>query len=430
MIAGEDADDFAHIRLPRQRDRARRQIVRPRQIEKRRQQFEFADLPRSDDLRNAERLQPRQGGFLAPIDECDGDVRGAEIDADEVATHSEPCISMNMAKIVLGLDIGGANLKAATSAGRALSVPFAVWKQPEKLSGELRKLIAQFPEAEEIAATMTAELCDCYETKREGVRCIIDDLKIAANELPIRIWSTEGKFVSPQVAIANHMKVAAANWHALAIFTSRFVPNSPALLIDFGSTTTDLIPMLDGKIHPMGYTDIERLECGELIYTGWRRTPATSLLMAYQYATELFATTLDAYICLGLVPESPLDYNTANGKPATIVHSRARLARMLCGDTETLTKRRITYIAKAIKEKQTELINLRIHQTRSRFSEADRIFGGITAILSGSGAQIMRTIIREKDFKVITMLESIIGHPLSVSGPAYAVATLAAERRP
>src|SRR5581483_10934353 len=46
------------------------------------------------------------------------------------------------AEPVLGLDIGGANLKAAHSTGQAASVPFALWRDPERLADQLHLLIA------------------------------------------------------------------------------------------------------------------------------------------------------------------------------------------------------------------------------------------------------------------------------------------------
>ena len=45
---------------------------------------------------------------------------------------------------VLGLDIGGANLKAAHSRGLARTEPFPLWKRPEGLTGALRKLAASW----------------------------------------------------------------------------------------------------------------------------------------------------------------------------------------------------------------------------------------------------------------------------------------------
>ena len=42
-----------------------------------------------------------------------------------------------MTHTVLGLDIGGANLKAATADRHAITVPFPLWKQPDKLGDSL-----------------------------------------------------------------------------------------------------------------------------------------------------------------------------------------------------------------------------------------------------------------------------------------------------
>ena len=64
----------------------------------------------------------------------------------------------------------------------------------------------------------------------------------------------------------------------LSARSPRFAPTGSALLVDIGSTTTDLIPLRDGVAVPTGRTDTERLASGELVYTGVRRTPACALL--------------------------------------------------------------------------------------------------------------------------------------------------------
>src|SRR6185312_7740262 len=166
---------------------------------------------------------------------------------------------------VLGLDIGGANLKAATSDNRAISVPFALWKQPDQLPAALTELVARFPDANELAITMTGELCDCYETKRQGVNAILDAAAFSAKGRPVRVWSTAGKFVGISEARQNHLGVAAANWHALATFAGRFAPHRGALLIDIGSTSTDVIPLRDGVPAARGLTDRDRLQSRELV---------------------------------------------------------------------------------------------------------------------------------------------------------------------
>src|SRR5438067_12170764 len=107
-----------------------------------------------------------------------------------------------MATTILGLDIGGANLKAATADKRAVSVPFPLWKQPDKLPAALAELVAKFPDAEELAVTMTGELCDCFETKRDGVRAIIKAERGASGGRPNRECRTDGYLLSHEAAMS------------------------------------------------------------------------------------------------------------------------------------------------------------------------------------------------------------------------------------
>ena len=71
-------------------------------------------------------------------------------------------------------------------------------------------------------------------------------------------------------AHADPMSVASTNFLASATLVGRQVPD--ALLIDMGSTTTDIIAIAGGKPAPRGLTDGERLATGELVYTGLTRT--------------------------------------------------------------------------------------------------------------------------------------------------------------
>jgi probable H4MPT-linked C1 transfer pathway protein len=364
-----------------------------------------------------------------------------------------------MAQTILGLDIGGANLKAATSDKQAVSVPFPLWKQPDKLPAALAELVAKFPNAEELAVTMTGELCDCFETKRDGVNAIIAAVRYASGGRPIRVWSTDGAFLNSEEAKQNHMKVAAANWHALATFAGAYVPEGRAILIDVGSTTTDIIPILDGIPVPEGKTDYDRLFSHELVYTGVRRTPVCAV-MPWLTAAELFATALDAYLVLGMIPEDPNDHDTADGRPATRKYAHTRLARMYCADAEMVPEEDIRALADGVMTDQLarlrecligvndrlkELQRTGTRSTAPRWSFLNRLWRGtrgariaeITAqlaelkpaayIVSGSGEFLARRAIGVPHH---TSLEDQLGPEVSACAPAYAVAVLATERRP
>src|SRR5687767_897273 len=78
---------------------------------------------------------------------------------------------------VLGLDIGGANLKAAHTDGTALCRAFPLWRTPDRLASELQRLLADLPAHDVLAVTMTGELCDCFATRAEGVAAILHSVE-------------------------------------------------------------------------------------------------------------------------------------------------------------------------------------------------------------------------------------------------------------
>lgn len=288
---------------------------------------------------------------------------------------------------LIGLDIGGANLKAAHVDGACATRAFPLWKTPEGLVAALREVASSLPEGEMFAVTMTGELADCYRTKREGVGAILDAVESLAGARPVQVWSTGGEFVPPEFAREFPLLVAAANWHALASWVGRLVPRGPALLIDIGSTTTDVIPLRDGRPVPNGLTDLERLQSGELEYSGVARTPLSALAHSVPFrgdrcglTAEVFATTRDLYLWRGASGERPDDNDTANGRPATRAESRERLARMLCADGTEVGDAELDELCAFFCDVQANRIRGAIDRILARFEEPCR-----QVIVSGSG---------------------------------------------
>jgi probable H4MPT-linked C1 transfer pathway protein len=331
---------------------------------------------------------------------------------------------MRTPRSVLGLDIGGANLKAAHSNGPARTHPFQLWNRPRDLPAALRVLLGLVPDFEALAVTMTGELCDCYQTKRQGVHAILDAVETVAGQASIHVWQMNGRFVDVAMARAAPHQTAAANWLALASFAGRYAPAGPALLLDIGSTTADLIPLLDGKPCPRGRTDPARLRSQELMYTGVRRTPLCALLGA-SVAAEWFATTHDVYLVLGDLPEDPADTHTADGRSATLVAAHARLARMVCADAETCTTEATTQLARKARARQLNLLRHALTQVASRLPAPP---GAV--IVAGSGeflARRLSTTLGEHRAVHLVSLAEELGPAVSAAACAYAVAVLLAE---
>jgi probable H4MPT-linked C1 transfer pathway protein len=332
----------------------------------------------------------------------------------------------------LAIDIGGANLKAADGCGYAASRPFAVWKHPERLSAELVQLIESAPSGTSLAVTTTAELADCFETKAAGVRQILDAVQAAAPGRSIHVYQVDGQLVSAETARKAPLLAAASNWHALAAFANRYAAAWPALLIDLGSTTADVIPLDPSGPIAAGLNDPERLASGELVYTGVERTPLCALIRSLPWqshdcpvAAELFATTADAYLMLGELPEEPENCDTADGRPRTWPHALARLARMVCTDADSFTAEDACQAAATVRETQLELLQAAVDKVVTRLGAPPK-----TVITSGHGEFLLRHLLARLPWHAdVLSLTEELGPAVSRCAPAHALAVLARERK-
>jgi probable H4MPT-linked C1 transfer pathway protein len=330
----------------------------------------------------------------------------------------------------IAIDVGGANLKAADGQGWACIEPFALWRSPEQLPAALRMLLRAAPHAESIALTMTGELCDCFETKAEGVRHIVSAVQQVAHGRGVYVYLVDGRFVSGEEACESPLLAAASNWHALARFACRFLDKGTGLLIDIGSTTTDIIPLVDGQPLPTGFNDTERLLAGELVYTGVGRTPICAVTKRLPWrgeqcpvAAELFATTADAYVLLGCIKEQHGPTWTADGRPLSRSCARSRLARMFCADATTFSDRDALQAAAGVRDAQVAQLQQAVKQVAMNMPQPpDQLVAG------GAGEFLISHIVRETAASARTVsLAERLGVEVAVSATAHALAVLASE---
>ncbi len=330
----------------------------------------------------------------------------------------------------LALDIGGANLKAADGKGFSVSQVFPMWQRSRQLTEALRTIVAGAPRSDHLAATMTGELADCFATKVEGVRFIIDSLGTAADGRHTRIYLNNGLLVSPVVALKQPLLAAAANWHALARFAGRYMRQGPGLLVDIGSTTCDIIPLVDGQPVAKAHTDPERMLSGELVYTGVERSPVCALVPAVPWrkqqcpvAQEYFASTWDVYLTLGDLPDEPKAIHTADNRPATKAAARDRLARSICADREMFDEADALAVAEAVARSQLAKIAIAMGQVIGRLPKPPE-----TIVISGRGEFVARRAIERMNLKSkVVSLSVELGPELSQMATAHALAVIALE---
>ena len=288
------------------------------------------------------------------------------------------------AVVTVGWDVGGVQVKAArveSRAGGPTVVRTAVralemWRGRDRLPGVLKDL------AEELAIdgstphalTMTAELSDAFRDKREGVLFVMDGLVDAFPGSRIFALDCDGQLTPLPAARTRPLAFAATNWVASALLAASRV--DACILMDVGSTTTDIVPIREGRLACEGRTDLDRLIAGELVYTGVLRTNPNTLTATVpirgrpcRLAAEQFAVMADAYLLLGRIAAEDYVCPTPDGRAVSRTASAERLARLVCADREMLSEGEIVALARYVSERQLQVIGEGLLQVLSRWGE-------------------------------------------------------------
>jgi probable H4MPT-linked C1 transfer pathway protein len=308
---------------------------------------------------------------------------------------------------VLGFDIGGANTKAAyinselAEAYGVSSEYFPFWKEPNKLPTILfnlkNKLHADSVDA--LAVTMTAELSDAYQTKREGVNHILSCVQKAFPNCLIFVVNTDSELFTINEAKAEPLRAAAANWAATGWLVAQKL--SSAIVVDVGSTSTSIIPIVCGKVAARGKTDLDKLICGELVYTGSLRTNVAAIVKSVPLrgglvpvSSELFALSADVHLVLGHISSANYTSETADSRGRTVPEALARLSRVVCADTDMLTKAEILELAKYVYIQQVKQINSAIQKVYS-YTKV-KITDALPIVVTGLGKEFLAKKASEK----------------------------------
>ena len=340
-----------------------------------------------------------------------------------------------------GWDVGGAHLKVARidSAGTPCAIEqFAtpLWQGMETLAEPVARTLAALPDGRCVhALTMTGELADCFPARRDGVLRLVDYLsgRLGTDD-PLYVYAGNKGLVAPADVPGCHAEIASANWHGTAAHAAHCLGSG--VLIDLGTTTTDIIPFHGKQVCAQGYTDQERLRSGELVYTGLTRTPVMAVVGRVPYAkvcqgvaAEYFASMADVYRITGELDERFDVLPAADGGEKTRYHSLKRLARMLGADydEEDLAAPWLE-LARYIAEQQYETIERAWCGVMDRVGQpvANRI------VAAGAGRFIIRKLARKNqcevvDFEALLPLAQGKLHAVNNCSTALALAALTRE---
>ncbi len=245
-----------------------------------------------------------------------------------------------------GWDLGGAHLKIARLDQKGV-VEFVrqaacpLWQGMRRFHEAVATVLAETNGIGGLhAVTMTGELADLFLSRRSGVQRLIAALSehIAADTM--MIYAGPAGFVLPDQAYRETRSVASANWLATASYLASVLEQG--VLIDIGSTTTDIVPFAAGSVRCVEYDDHGRLRAEELVYSGVVRTAVNTITERVPFAGgwvplmgEQFATAADVYRITDELPAHADMIPTADGAAKDSVDCMRRLARMLGCDLES-----------------------------------------------------------------------------------------------
>ena len=276
---------------------------------------------------------------------------------------------------IIGIDIGGANLKIFT--GNKIDIHYCpLWKE-----SPIQEILKPYQNSKNIAVVMSGELADSFSSKREGISFIVQE--VLAVFPHAQFYGIDGAFHTEPC-----IELAAANWLAACDALREKFPH--AILVDMGSTTTDIIPLQNAR-NLLGYTDLKRLQDGYLLYLGMLRTPIATLIseltlngIKTAVSTEFFANTADAHLIMQNITRDLYTCERADGKDTDYTSCIRRISRVVCADPEEIGVDGAKEIAQACIKRQKEIILAGVNRIAKQTGASEMVCAGIGAELLSS----------------------------------------------
>ena len=266
----------------------------------------------------------------------------------------------------ISLDIGGANIKYCIQDSNSKyiegSIPIPsqhIFIYETNLELILTDIIK---DSEIIIFTSTSELL--YATKVEAEKRIISILKKSIEKNKIKpdvfLFSNIGKIISIDDYQAGCF-AGGYNWYITKLYFKEKVKlNDSYIIIDCGSTSTDLIPVKNNKI--MNF--LERNEKKQFLYLGLKRSIVQQITNQkkrdgniYRFCAEPVCRSCDIFFLLKELNEN--DYRSVSYidcHMTALEQASRNVASLLCMDYTEISFEYIIDVCKEIQNKFNELI--------------------------------------------------------------------------
>jgi len=341
---------------------------------------------------------------------------------------------------VIGWDIGGAHLKACRlERGVVVDVGLwacALWQGLERLDAAFALAAARWPDLRSArhAVTMTGEMADLFDDREQGVHRIAGRTALALGDA-LHFFAGDAGWCTPGAVGAAWSDIASANWLASARLAAHRVGDG--MLVDVGSTTSDVVALKGGRVATSSRSDADRLASGELLYHGVVRTPlcAFARRIAFRGASrnvmnEFFASAADVYRLTGELDAAHDLHPSADGAAKDLAATRRRLARMIGLDAGDAAAADWLAFAHAWRAEQLALLRDAV----ARVASAQGVAATAPLVAAGCGSFLVADIAAASGRPLRaypeTCADAELARRAQVCAPSVAVARLLHEQQP
>jgi len=317
---------------------------------------------------------------------------------------------------IYGIDIGGANIKLCNISliEKRIDGIKCNTLQFYTIGQLLWTIVNNISKPEYIVLSQTiAGSRKHYQSYKEGIKSIIALFNNIYSERKTYFVVDDYKLLCTQDIDSNCIEpkeLTSTNWVGAAyLFVKYFRCISTGMIIDCGTTSTDIIPIIDGKIKTLSSRKdpiYYRFATGEFLWSGLLYTPISSICNKILFDGKMLpikpnssVTTSDIYLVLDMISkkdfsipikENDFVYTHGDHEPS-YENSIYKLSNLIGLDLEILTEKDVLSIAQYIYEKHVAQIRLSICKVKKKIEDKFRMKLD-TVVLAGMGN---KTIIKE-----------------------------------
>ncbi|MBU7019536.1 MAG: hypothetical protein HXS41_00630 [Theionarchaea archaeon] len=321
--------------------------------------------------------------------------------------------------MIFGIDIGGANIKLTQLNSEDNRLEVTPISYPFLGKGKMiEDLIFSIRNPDVVVVTQT--LCisrQLFSSAREGTHYIIDVTERLFGDR-VRYLGLSYSLYTASEAREHYLKVACRNWVATCFLASYLNLFEDGLVIDCGTNSTDIVPVLNCTPVTLDDNDqaYTRFKTGELLWSGLYFTHVLSITNTvlldgdeYQVRANANALSSDFYAVLRIIsPEtiaSTYSHRFDIGK--SFETSTQRILDLIVADRELLgandARKIACYLAEKQREKTLKAIKKVLAATKKKFKIDLKTVG-----LAGAGKDIIvRKALEDEDLDIIDLEKEV-----------------------